>query len=57
MIGDITEAITGDSQAAAADANYYSEHGGIASGVVDGVVDIGSFVAEKVGSLWQSVLG
>lgn len=54
MIGDITYMVTGDNEAAAADANYYKEHGGIAKGVVDGVVDIGSFVGEKIGTAWHS---
>lgn len=54
MVGDITYMVTGDHEAAAADANYYKEHGGIAKGVVDGVVDIGSFIGEKMGTLWHS---
>lgn len=54
IIGDITLMVTGDSQAAAADQNYYKDHGGIAKGVVDGVVDIGSYVAERIGTLWHS---
>ena len=54
MIGDITLMVTGDSDAAAADQNYYKDHGGIAKGVVDGVVDIGSYVADKIGTLWHS---
>ena len=54
IIGDITLMVTGDSQAAAADQNYYKDHGGIAKGVVDGVVDIGSYVADRIGTLWHS---
>ena len=54
MIGDITLMVTGDSEAAAADQNYYKDHGGIAKGVVDGVVDIGSYVADRIGALWHS---
>ena len=54
MIGDITLMVTGDSDAAAADQNYYKDHGGIAKGVVDGVVDIGSYVADRIGALWHS---
>ena len=54
MIGDITLMVTGDSEAAAADQNYYKDHGGIAKGVVDGVVDIGSYVADRIGTLWHS---
>lgn len=57
MIGDITYMVTGDREAAAADANYYSRHGGIAKGVVDGVVDIGSFIGEKIGAAWHSSFG
>lgn len=57
MIGDVTYMVTGDREAASADANYYRQHGGIAKGVVDGVVDIGSFVGEKIGSAWHSVFG
>jgi uncharacterized protein YukE len=55
-IGEVTEWFTGDSEAAAADANYYSEHGGIASGIVDGVVNIGSYIGEQMSSMWQSVV-
>lgn len=54
IIGDITLMVTGDSEAAAADQNYYKDHGGIAKGVVDGVVDIGSYVADRIGTLWHS---
>ena len=54
IIGDITLMVTGDNQAAAADQNYYKDHGGIAKGVVDGVVDIGSYVADRIGTLWHS---
>lgn len=54
IIGDITLMVTGDSQAAAADQNYYKDHGGIAKGVVDGVVDIGSYVADRIGTMWHS---
>ena len=54
IIGDITLMVTGDSQAAAADQNYYKDHGGIAKGVVEGVVDIGSYVADRIGTLWHS---
>lgn len=54
IIGDITLMVTGDNQAAAADQNYYKNHGGIAKGVVDGVVDIGSYVADRIGTLWHS---
>lgn len=54
IIGDITLMVTGDSQAAAADQNYYKDHGGIAKGVVDGVVDIGSYVTDRIGTLWHS---
>lgn len=54
IIGDITLMVTGDSQAAAADQNYYKDHGGIAKGVVDGVVDIGSYIADRIGTLWHS---
>ena len=57
MIGELTYMITGDSEAAAADANYYQAHGGIAKGVVDGVVDIGVYVSEQIGSAWHSVFG
>lgn len=57
MIGDITYMVTGDRAVASADANYYRQHGGISKGVVDGVVDIGSFVGEKIGSTWHSVFG
>ena len=54
IIGDITLMVTGDSEAAAADQNYYKDHGGIAKGVVDGVVDIGSYVADRIGTQWHS---
>ena len=54
IIGDITLMVTGDNQAAAADQNYYKDHGGIDKGVVDGVVDIGSYVADRIGTLWHS---
>ena len=54
IIGDMTLMVTGDNQAAAADQNYYKNHGGIAKGVVDGVVDIGSYVADRIGTLWHS---
>ena len=54
IIGDITLMVTGDNQAAATDQNYYKNHGGIAKGVVDGVVDIGSYVADRIGTLWHS---
>lgn len=54
MIGDITLAVTGDSEAAAADQNYYKDHGGIAKGVVDGVVEIGGYIGDKIGALWHS---
>ncbi|MGN1141074.1 MAG: WXG100 family type VII secretion target [Oliverpabstia sp.] len=57
MIGDLTLAITGDPEAAAADGNYYKEHGGIAGGIVDGVVEIGGYVGEKIGTLWHSAFG
>lgn len=57
MIGDLTYMITGDSETAAADANYYQAHGGIASGIVDGVIDIGSYVSEQIGSAWHSMFG
>lgn len=57
MIGDLTLAITGDPEAAQADGNYYKEHGGIASGIVDGVVEIGGYVGEKVGEWWHSAFG
>lgn len=57
MIGDMTLAITGDPEAAQADANYYQEHGGIAGGVVDGVVEIGGYVGEKIGEWWHSAFG
>lgn len=54
MIGDFTYMVTGDNEAAAADQNYYKEHGGIAKGVIDGVVDIGGYIGEKIGALWHS---
>lgn len=57
MIGEITYMVTGDREAAAADAGYYEAHGGIASGIVDGVVNIGSFVGEKIGAAWHSAFG
>lgn len=57
MLEDITLMVTGDPEAAQADGNYYEEHGGIAGGIVDGVVEIGGFVGEKIGSLWHSAFG
>ncbi|MBS6194530.1 MAG: WXG100 family type VII secretion target [Clostridiales bacterium] len=57
MIEDVTLMVTGDPEAAAADGNYYKEHGGIAGGIVDGVVEIGGFVGEKMGELWHSAFG
>lgn len=57
MIEDITYAVTGDAEIAAADGNYYQEHGGIAGGIVNGVVEIGGYVGEKIGTLWHSAFG
>lgn len=56
-IGELTYMVTGDREAAAADADYYRAHGGFAQGVVDGVADISSFVGERIGTTWHSVFG
>ena len=47
-LGSIHEMITGDTQAAQEISSYYSDHGGIAAGIVDGVVNIGSYLFSSV---------
>lgn len=60
-LGEITYAMTGNSEDATYVKNYYSNHGGIAKGVVDGVSDIANFAWEKgsdiLGNSWKSILG
>ena len=58
MIKDVNYMVTGDAEYAASVGNYYKDHGGIADGVVDGLVEIGKFLGEKMGNIgWHSKLG
>ena len=50
MLHDMTYSVTGDNEAADYTGNYYSNHGGVASGIVDGVADIGDY-------FWHNILG
>ena len=43
MIGDVQSIFTGSS-----DSHYYQDHGGIAQGIADGVMDIGSYLYHSV---------
>lgn len=60
-LGEMTYAITGNSEDAAYVRNYYSDHGGVSGGIVDGIADIASYGWEKgtaaVGNLWNSIFG
>lgn len=58
MLKDYTYLVTGDENFSASVGNYYKEHGGIASGVVDGVVEIAQYVGERIGNIgWHTKLG
>ncbi len=53
--GSIYEMITGDTAGAKQVQNYYSDHGGVAQGVIDGAAELGSYAVQKLGDLWTSI--
>lgn len=58
MLKDTYYAVTGDSEFASSVGSYYQEHGGIAGGIVDGLVDIFKFAGEQIGNLgWHTKIG
>lgn len=59
-LGEMMYAATGNEEDAAYVRNYYSEHGGIGGGIVDGLTEIGSYVWDKATPVfenaWNSVI-
>lgn len=53
MCGDLMYAMTGNNDDAAYARNYYSDHGGIAGGIVDGVKEVAGFAGEKLGDVFS----
>ncbi len=57
MLGDLNYMVTGNNEDASYVQNYYQSHGGVAQGIVDGVVEIGSYVKDNIGTTWHSIFG
>ena len=56
IMGEIAQGVTGNKADADYIRNYYGDHGGVASGIVDGVVNIAQYAGEKLSSIpWNSL--